>query len=179
MRIGITTGEALVALDARPETGEGMASGDVVNTAARLQAAAPENGDPRRRDDVPRDASARSSTRTAEPVEAKGKAEPVAVWKALEARARFGVDVERAAARRSSAASASSTLARATRSRACARAREPQLVTLVGVPGIGKSRLVARALPGVERTSPELIYWRQGRSLPYGEGVTSGRSARW
>ena len=40
VRIGITTGEALIALDARPETGEGMASGDVVNTAARLQAAA-------------------------------------------------------------------------------------------------------------------------------------------
>ncbi len=40
VRIGITTGEALISLDARPETGEGMASGDVVNTAARLQAAA-------------------------------------------------------------------------------------------------------------------------------------------
>jgi class 3 adenylate cyclase len=44
IRIGITTGEALVALDARPDTGEGMASGDVVNTAARLQSAAPVNG---------------------------------------------------------------------------------------------------------------------------------------
>src|SRR5436190_22893445 len=43
VRIGITTGEALVALAARPEAGEGMASGDVVNTAARLQATAPEN----------------------------------------------------------------------------------------------------------------------------------------
>ena len=41
VRIGITTGEALIALGARPEAGEGMASGDVVNTAARLQAAAP------------------------------------------------------------------------------------------------------------------------------------------
>src|SRR5919109_2425340 len=44
VRIGITTGEALVALGARPEVGEGMASGDVVNTAARLQAAASTNG---------------------------------------------------------------------------------------------------------------------------------------
>ena len=43
IRIGITTGEALVALGARPEAGEGMASGDVVNTAARLQSAAPVN----------------------------------------------------------------------------------------------------------------------------------------
>src|SRR6266542_4375049 len=41
VRIGITTGEALVALEARPESGEGMAAGDIVNTAARLQASAP------------------------------------------------------------------------------------------------------------------------------------------
>ncbi len=40
-RIGVTTGEALVALDGRPETGEGMASGDVINTAARLHSAPP------------------------------------------------------------------------------------------------------------------------------------------
>src|ERR671914_1194682 len=44
VRIGITTGEALVALDARPDSGEGMAAGDVVNTAARLQGAAPVDG---------------------------------------------------------------------------------------------------------------------------------------
>ena len=44
VRIGITTGEALVALGARPDAGEGMASGDVVNTAARLQTAAPTDG---------------------------------------------------------------------------------------------------------------------------------------
>jgi class 3 adenylate cyclase len=40
VRIGVATGEALVALDARPDTGEGMVSGDVVNTAARIEAAA-------------------------------------------------------------------------------------------------------------------------------------------
>src|SRR4029077_9857581 len=44
LRIAINTGEVLVALDARPEKGEGMASGDVVNTTARLQSAAPVNG---------------------------------------------------------------------------------------------------------------------------------------
>jgi predicted ATPase len=47
---------------------------------------------------------------------------------------------------------------------------EPQLVTLVGVPGIGKSRLVQELFQIIEQT-PELIVWRQGRSLPYGEGV--------
>src|SRR5438309_5948725 len=31
VRIGVNTGEALVSLDARPEAGEGMVAGDVVN----------------------------------------------------------------------------------------------------------------------------------------------------
>src|SRR5437773_5450013 len=79
VRIGITTGEALVALGARPEEGEGMASGDIVNTAARLQTAAPVNG-------ILVDESTHRATervieyRDAAPVEAKGKTEPIAVW---------------------------------------------------------------------------------------------------
>src|SRR6266496_4164065 len=44
VRIAVTTGEALVTLDARTSEGEGMVAGDVVNTAARLQSAAPVNG---------------------------------------------------------------------------------------------------------------------------------------
>ena len=92
LRIGITTGEALISLDARPDAGEGMASGDVVNTAARLQSAAPVNG-------VVVDKTTHRATRHAidyregEPVDAKGKVEPIAVWEALEARARFGPEV--------------------------------------------------------------------------------------
>jgi len=39
VRIAVNSGEALIALAARPELGEGMASGNVVNTAARLQTA--------------------------------------------------------------------------------------------------------------------------------------------
>ncbi len=44
VRIGVNTGEALVSLDARPEHGEGIVTGDVVNTAARIQTSAPVNG---------------------------------------------------------------------------------------------------------------------------------------
>ena len=44
LRIAVNTGEALVSLDARPEQGEALVAGDVVNTAARLQAGAPVNG---------------------------------------------------------------------------------------------------------------------------------------
>jgi len=50
--------------------------------------------------------------------------------------------------------------------------REPsvQLVTITGEPGVGKSRLVAEFQAFVD-DRPELVSWRQGRSLPYGEGV--------
>ena len=92
VRVGITTGETLVRLDARPEEGEGMAAGDVVNTAARLQSAAPTDGI--LVDETTYRATERSiEFRDAEPVDAKGKAAPVAVYEAVQARARYGVDV--------------------------------------------------------------------------------------
>jgi tetratricopeptide (TPR) repeat protein len=49
--------------------------------------------------------------------------------------------------------------------------REPQLVTLVGVPGIGKSRLVGELFARLD-AAPDIVWWRQGRALPYGEGVS-------
>jgi class 3 adenylate cyclase/tetratricopeptide (TPR) repeat protein len=169
VRIGITTGEALVSLDARPEAGQGMASGDVVNTAARLQSAAEVNG-------ILVDATTHRATEKAivfeegKPVVAKGKREPVPVYRAVETRARYGVDIT---------ADVETPLVGRERELdlllgALARARnerEPQLVTLVGVPGIGKSRLVYELSRAVDEDD-ELIAWRQGRSLPYGEGVT-------
>ncbi len=167
VRIGITTGEALVALGTG--AGEGMASGDVVNTAARLQSAAPVNGV--LVDETTYRATERViSYREQRPIEAKGKTEPVAVWEAVEARARFGVDVRQIGrtplvGRELELAALVGALERARRE------REPQLVTLVGVPGIGKSRLVWELFQRVERGS-ELTRWRQGRSLPYGEGVS-------
>jgi class 3 adenylate cyclase len=168
VRIGITTGEALVALGARTEAGEGMASGDVVNTAARLESAAPVNG-------ILVDETTHRATRDriayteADAVAAKGKSEPVPVWEAQEARSRFGVDIVQTGAPLVGRLRELDLLIGA-----LGRAREersPQLVTLVGVPGIGKSRLVFE-LSGVVEADPELLYWRQGRSLPYGEGVT-------
>ena len=93
LRIAVTTGEALIALGARPLEGEGMASGDVVNTAARLQTAAPVDGI------LVGEATYRATRdridyREAASVEAKGKAEPIRVWEAVAARSRFGEDVE-------------------------------------------------------------------------------------
>lgn len=168
VRIGVTTGEALVVLGARPEAGEGMASGDVVNTASRLQAAARANGI--LVDETTCRATERAiEYRDFEPVEAKGKAKPVPVWEPLEPRARFGADVltpeTPLVGRHRERELLASALDRAESERSV------QLVTLVGVPGIGKSRLVAELFQHISE-SPELVTWRQGRSLPYGDGVT-------
>jgi len=78
VRIAVNTGEAVVALDARPSEGEGMVAGDVVNTAARLQSAAPVDGI------LVGETTYRATERNVEyrdcePVEAKGKAEPIPV----------------------------------------------------------------------------------------------------
>jgi class 3 adenylate cyclase/tetratricopeptide (TPR) repeat protein len=169
LRIGVTTGEALVRLGARPSEGEGMASGDVVNTAARLQAAAPVNGI--LVDETTYRATAPAlSYREHEAVSAKGKAAPIPAWEAVEARSRAGVDVSREIAGPLVGRAKELDLLRdaLTRTR---QEQTPQLVTLVGVPGIGKSRLVSELLAHVE-ADPDLISWRQGRCLPYGEGVT-------
>src|SRR5918999_3827041 len=168
VRIGVTTGEALVALGANPQAGEGMASGDVVNTAARLQAAAPVDGI--LVDEITFRATERViSYRERTAVEAKGKTEPILVWEALEAKARFGVDVRQIG--RTSLVGREAELAALVGALDRARGgREPQLVTLVGEPGIGKSRLVWELFQRLEQ-EPELTRWRQGRSLPYGEGV--------
>ena len=169
VRIAVNTGEALVTLDVRPESGEGFLAGDVVNTASRLQSAAPVNGI------LVGEQTHRATRevidyREAESVVAKGKSEPVRVWEAVEARSRFGVDVRQhggapLVGRTRELDALTATLERVKQE------REPQLVTLVGVPGIGKSRLVWELFGALEE-GEDLVYWRQGRSLPYGEGVS-------
>src|SRR5919204_5630918 len=169
VRIAVNTGEALVRLGAATGEGEGMASGDVVNTAARLQAAAPVNGI------LVGETTQRATMhaieyRQREPVTAKGKAKPVPVWEPLQPRARLGVDLLREVktpliGRERDLALLEDALARARQQHSL------QLVALVGEPGIGKSRLVFELMQVVE-AEPELIRWRQGRSLPYGEGVS-------
>jgi hypothetical protein len=167
VRIGINTGEALITVGARPEAGETMAAGDVVNTAARLQAAAPVNGvlvD----EHTFRATERRIEYKEARRVQAKGKAEPVRAFEAVAARSRVSVDRVHGAAlvgRRREVDLLEGALERVLEERSC------QLVTLVGVPGVGKSRLVYELFEAVERR-PQLIWWRQGRCLPYGDGVT-------
>jgi len=103
-------------------------------------------------------------------VAAKGKKEPVLACEALQARARFGVDVPHQA--KTALVGRERELGALRDALARVRAeRTPQLVTLVGVPGIGKSRLVYE-LSRIVDADAELINWRQGRSLPYGDGIS-------
>jgi predicted ATPase/class 3 adenylate cyclase len=169
VRVGINTGEAVVALGARPEEGEGLVTGDVVNTAARIQGEAPVDGV----------AVGEQTYRATEPVfeyeplpsvSVKGKAEPLALWWAKAARARFGTDITRQHSSPLVGRELEKPLLIGTFERA-AQQRSVQLVTVVGEPGVGKSRLVAELFAYLV-TKPELIRWRQGRCLPYGEGIT-------
>ena len=167
VRVGVTTGQALVALRGNPAAGEGMATGDVVNTAARVQSAAPVDGV------LVDETTYRATDRAiryapAESVQAKGKSEPIVVWQAVEPRAirpeQSRVDDLPLVGREREVAQLAATMERSR--------HEPsaQLVTVVGAPGIGKTRLVQELLARVEQ-APEIVTWRRGRSLAYGEGA--------
>ena len=89
----MNTGEAVVSLGARPEEGEGIVTGDVVNTAAAFRPWRAVNSV------VVGQMTFRATKDWVEyealdPVVVKGKAEPVEIWRALSARSRFGVDVD-------------------------------------------------------------------------------------
>jgi class 3 adenylate cyclase/tetratricopeptide (TPR) repeat protein len=169
VRVGINTGEAVVALDARPEHGEGIVTGDVVNTAARIQTAAPVNGV------AVGELTYRATSRVfdyepLEPVTVKGKAEPLPLWRATAARARFGSDLGGGFTTPLVGRELEKPLLIGIFERA-AQQRSVQLVTVVGEPGVGKSRLVSE-LADYVHGKPGLTRWRQGRCLPYGEGIT-------
>ncbi len=166
VRVAVNTGEALVALDANPAAGEIIASGDVVNTAARLQSAAPIDGVVVGIDTYQATCDVIEYDESFT-VTAKGKAEPVRCWPALRARSRIGETRRRQ--------DATPLIGRQPERRALidafehvVRTRSVRALTLVGVPGIGKSRLVRELFRHIDE-QPELVRWREGRSPPYGD----------
>jgi class 3 adenylate cyclase/tetratricopeptide (TPR) repeat protein len=164
IRIGIHTGEALVMLGARPSEGEWSAAGDVLNTAARIQSAAPVNGIlvGALTHEATRDAI---EYREAEPVAAKGKTEPVRVWEAV--RVKEAAHEPTADAVTFVGREREKSVLLDLWSTAIAQ-RSPGLVIIIGPPGIGKSRLLAEF---AQRAGQEgRVYW--GRCLSYGEGIT-------
>ena len=159
-RIGVNTGE-VVAGDA--STGEGFATGDTVNVAARLEQAAPPGeiliGEPTYR--LVRDAV------KVEPVDAltlKGKSEPVPAYRLLEA------DLWAAGYARRHDVPLVGRRAELQRLEAeyAALLAEPRarLVTVVGAAGTGKSRLTNELLSRLD--GARIV---SGRCLSYGEGV--------
>jgi class 3 adenylate cyclase/tetratricopeptide (TPR) repeat protein len=170
VRVGIETGEAVVVVGARPELGEGFVTGDIVNTASRLQGVAPESGVGVGRGTY---AATRDIFDYAEldQVTLKGKAAPVSIFHARSARSRFGTDFTRVRAGDLVGRELESSMLQGTFERAV-RDRSVQLVTIVGEPGVGKTRQVAELSAHLEERSDVIVRWRQGRCLPYGDGIT-------
>jgi class 3 adenylate cyclase len=162
IRGAVNTGEAVVTLSARPSLGEAMVAGDVVNTASRLQQHAPVG-------EIVVGEETYRATRSAieyEPLEsvtAKGKTAPVAVWRAVAHASAMGVR------------DLSSTpfvgrdrevgLLDATWERVELE-RRPHLITVLGPPGVGKSRLSAEFTARIAARGGRVV---RGRCLPYRE----------
>ncbi|HKR98875.1 MAG TPA: adenylate/guanylate cyclase domain-containing protein, partial [Candidatus Dormibacteraeota bacterium] len=163
MRVGINTGEVVASRS--PQAGEGMVAGDAVNVAARLeQVAAPGQI-------VVAERTAKSllgfGFRTLGRLALKGKGQTVAALELLDEQAgeQRGIPGLRApiVGRDSEMAVLEALYARA------AEERRPQLVTVYGEAGVGKSRLVAEFLDRADTRSPLVL---RGRCLPYGDGIT-------
>jgi class 3 adenylate cyclase len=167
LRIAVNTGEVLVSLAA---SGEGLVAGDVVNTASRLQEAAPVNG-------ILVGEETYRATRSviqyeeAESVVAKGKQQPVRAWRAVAAPSPPG---ERTPGTVPMLGRESELAALLGIWERVVVERRPQLVTLFGPAGIGKTRLAAEFADLAGQADARIV---RGRSLPYGEVTPYGAFA--
>ncbi len=167
VRIGVNTGEALVRLDVDPRLGEGFATGDALNTAARLESAAPVMG-------VAVGAQTHDASEHAiayQPlpdVVAKGKSRPVSTWQAVRPNARTGTETRDYTPFVGRELELTFLKQLFDRSRA---GPVTEFCTIIAEPGLGKSRLVRELAHHIDGLS-DLVTWRQGRCLPYGEGIS-------
>jgi class 3 adenylate cyclase/tetratricopeptide (TPR) repeat protein len=165
-RAGVLTGEAAVTIGAE---GQGMVAGDLVNTASRVQAAA-EPGTVLVGETTRRATEAAIAYEAAGAHELKGKAEPVPLHRALRVTAARG-------GAQKSVALEPPFVGRERELRfvkdlfhACAEEGKAQLVCVVGIAGIGKSRLAWEYEKYVDGLADN-FWWHRGRCLAYGEGV--------
>ena len=164
LRIGVNTGEVVAGREAAAR-GELIVTGDAVNVAARLQ----QNAEPGTVLVGARTHVATSRSIEYEPapdVAAKGKSDPVSAWiprAAIEAPGARGVAglTSPLIGRGEELAILDAVAGRVERERA------PQLVTLFGQAGVGKSRLLNEFVGNL----PQMVVLR-GRCLPYGEDIT-------
>ncbi len=166
-RASVLTGEAAVTIGA---TNQGMVAGDLVNTAARLQSVAPP-GAVLVGEGTHRAAEGAIAFERADDQVLKGKAAPVAAWLALR------VVAERGGRNRSESIEAPfvgrdddlrllKDLFHATE-----RDKRSRLVSVIGPGGIGKSRLAWEFLKYIDGLV-ETVYWHDGRSPSYGDGIS-------
>ncbi len=167
VRMAVNTGEAIVSLGAKPDEGEGMVAGDVVNTASRLQSSAPVN-------EILVGEETHRCTRTVieyrdfDALTVKGKQHAVRAWLALRATSTPGERVMRSASmvgRRHEL----TTLHRIWEG--AVAERRPHLVTVIGETGIGKTRLATELCALVEQEGGQILL---GRVLPYGVSTLYG-----
>ncbi len=167
LRTAVLTGEAAVAVGA---VGQGLVAGDLVNTASRLQSVAPPGSV------LVGEATYRAASRaiTFEPAGEqvlRGKVAPVAAWRALRVVAERGglgrsEGIEAPFVGRDDELRLLKDVLRAT-----SRERRVRLISVIGQAGVGKSRLAWEFLKYIDGLL-EPIYWHQGRSPAFGEGVT-------
>ena len=166
-RAGVLTGEAAVTLGA---TNQGMVAGDLVNTASRLQSVA-QPGTVLVGESTERAANQAIAFEPAGEQVLKGKEAPVPAYRAIRVVAERGGrgrgdQLEAPFLGRDGEFGLLKDLFHAT-----GRERRTRIVSIVGVAGSGKSRLVWELYETVQTDPDVLVMWRQGRSLPYGEGV--------
>ncbi|HKX76814.1 MAG TPA: adenylate/guanylate cyclase domain-containing protein, partial [Acidimicrobiia bacterium] len=167
LRVGIHTGEASVGPGGNQM---GLVAGDNVNIASRLQSEAPPGGV--LAGDVTYQAA--SSAIVFEPVgelTVKGKTQPVKAWRALR------IVSERGGAGRSDQLEPP-FVGRVEELRllkdllgSVTRDQRARMVSIVGEGGIGKSRLIWEFQKYIDGLVED-IYWHEGRSPAYGDGVT-------
>jgi len=165
-RAGVLTGEAAVTIGAE---GEGMVAGDLVNTASRIQSAAEPGGV--LVGEVTRRATEQAIVyENAGEEELKGKAEPVALWRALRVVSGVGGQLKSAGLEAPFVGRERELKLIKGLFHDYAAERKAHLVSVTGIAGIGKSRLAwefYKYFDGIV----ESVYWQRGRCLAYGEGV--------
>ncbi len=169
VRIGVTSGAAVVRLDVRPGSGEGFLVGDAVNMAARLQQLAPPAG-------IVVGDTTRELTSQAfdyarlDPAALKGKRAAVKCWLVQGPVSRMGVDPRQRFAARLVDREVELGILRGLLAKVQASG-QPQSALLVGEAGIGKSRLAFELLRYID-SRPAIVRWRHGRCPAYGDGLS-------
>ena len=167
VRAAVLTGEAAVTLGAQ---GQGMVAGDLVNTASRVQSLA-EPGSVLVSESTRRATEAAIAYAEAGAHELKGKAEPVPLWQALRVTAGRGGSLTSDLLEPPFVGRERELRLLKELYHASADQRKAHLASVVGIAGIGKSRLafeLQKYFDGVAET----VQWHRGRCLAYGEGVS-------